>query len=173
MGQRVVLAITCIHPILQGSEYENYYPYPIPMVLLQVRYDGKIGFVAGWQDEGETALEGALREAREEIGLEVNPEDVSIVDEADNFFEIEVDYVRFREIQRNLHNAVHFGVEVAGFNQVPLINYVDCPAYDNFCQHNFAGNGREQMDVLMEHKGWTHYLNPAEHDPRVSTSPKP
>ncbi len=168
MTQRVVLAITCLHPVLRGSEYEDYYPFPIPMTLMQIRYDGKIGFVAGHQDDGETPLQAVLREAQEEIGWNISPDALIVVDEDDNFFEIEVDYELFRKIQRNFHSADHAGIEVCGLNQIPLINYADCPTYDNICKHNFAGNAREQLDKLVTHKGWNYYLNPKEHDPRTS-----
>lgn len=53
-------------------------------VLLARRYntgweDGKYGVPAGHVENGETVTQAALREAREEVGLTLDPSDVEIV----------------------------------------------------------------------------------------------
>jgi 8-oxo-dGTP diphosphatase len=53
-------------------------------ILLQRRYntgfeDGNYGVPAGHLDGNETAREGCAREVKEEIGIDINPADISIV----------------------------------------------------------------------------------------------
>ncbi len=53
-------------------------------ILLQRRYqtgfeDGNYGVPSGHMDGGETAKEGCAREIKEEIGIEINPEDLDVV----------------------------------------------------------------------------------------------
>ena len=53
-------------------------------ILLQRRYNtgvmyGHYGVPAGHLDGGETAREGAVRECKEEIGIDINPADLRVV----------------------------------------------------------------------------------------------
>lgn len=53
-------------------------------ILLQRRYqtgfeDGNYGVPAGHLDGGETAKEGCVREIKEEIGIDLKPEDLTVV----------------------------------------------------------------------------------------------
>jgi 8-oxo-dGTP diphosphatase len=41
--------------------------------------DGKYSVVAGHVDAGETVTQTAIREAREEVGVEIRPQDLSVV----------------------------------------------------------------------------------------------
>ncbi|ADQ53047.1 nudix hydrolase [Aeromonas phage PX29] len=43
-------------------------------ILLNVRWDSRFGFPGGMVDEGETLIEAAVRECKEEIGYTVNPD---------------------------------------------------------------------------------------------------
>ena len=75
-------------------------------ILLQRRFqtgfeDGNYGVPAGHLDGGETAREGGAREIREEIGVEINPQNMMVVhvmhrkatyDERIDFFMVASDY---------------------------------------------------------------------------------
>ena len=41
--------------------------------------DGKYGLVAGHVDEGESVIQAMIREAKEEAGIDVKPEDLQLV----------------------------------------------------------------------------------------------
>ena len=76
-------------------------------ILLQRRFqtgfeDGNYGVPAGHLDGGETAREGCVREIKEEIGVEIKPDDMTVVhvmhrkalsDERIDFFMTASEYV--------------------------------------------------------------------------------
>src|SRR3989338_8099259 len=58
-------------------------------ILLSLRegvsFDGLYGLVAGHLDGGETVINTAIRESKEEIGVVVNPNDLNIVSVCHSF----------------------------------------------------------------------------------------
>lgn len=92
----------------------------IPRVLMQVRWDGLIGFPGGKVDPGETLRQACVREAREEIGIEI-PESVPVPvcshllgNFAAHLYAIEVGCDVFRRAVRGAWDAEDAEAEVCG-----------------------------------------------------------
>lgn len=135
---------------------------PRAAVLLQIRFDGFLGFPGGLVDAGEDVIAGLNRELKEEIDLDyekhpVNLEDhiVSHINHAKefiaHFFAIEVTLEEFKEIEKRCLNSHDYGEEVLGITRVPLYtmgdNYRGFPAFLN---HNFVANSKQQFYKALE-----------------------
>jgi 8-oxo-dGTP diphosphatase len=106
-------------------------------ILLQRRFqtgfmDGYYGVPAGHLDGGETAREGCAREIKEEIGVDINPEDLKVVhvmhrkaekDERIDFFMTTTEYSK--EI-RNCEPDKCDDLKWFNFNELPdnMVDYV-------------------------------------------------
>lgn len=63
--------------VLENSEHK--YLLQLRDNIPTIRYPGTWDLFGGAIEEGETPLEGALRELKEEIGLTLSPEDITLM----------------------------------------------------------------------------------------------
>lgn len=132
-------------------------------VLMQMRFDGLLGFPGGLVDPGEHPLESANREMVEEIGLDLNilklsdsDHVVSFVNKDKNlvlhFYGKEITLSQFQEIELGNLKAPDYGSETLGVVRPPLFTmgdgYRGLPA---FLSNSFAGNARQELLIGLQH----------------------
>lgn len=149
----------------EARPYENY-PHVekrvadmnIPIVFMINRWDGKIGFPGGMVEEGETPLVAAIREAKEEIGLELTEDQLEFVvtttesnekrDLVTHLYAHFVSYEELINIGRRLTLAEHFGSEATGFVMIQCIDGKK-PIFSNFLKNHFPPTAKEQLEALV------------------------
>mmetsp|Transcript_20888 Transcript_20888/g.48276 ORF Transcript_20888/g.48276 Transcript_20888/m.48276 type:complete len:713 (+) Transcript_20888:95-2233(+) len=102
----------------------------VPLVMMQVRFDGKIGFFGGNVEEGETVEDTLARELREELNVSnASPEagyeylcshEVAQTRTRTHFYAKEVSNEEFLKHEIAAREAQHFGAEVLGVFRAPL-----------------------------------------------------
>ncbi|KAK3084135.1 hypothetical protein FSP39_008783 [Pinctada imbricata] len=132
-------------------------------VLMQMRFDGLLGFPGGLVDPGENPLQGMNRELEEEIALNLSlhrlvesDHVVSFVNKKKNivlhFYGKEVSIEEFKKIELGNLQASDYGSESMGIIRPPLFTMGDgfrgLPA---FLSNNFAGNARQELLMGLEH----------------------
>lgn len=100
----------------------------IPTCLMINREDGRIGFVGGAIEEGETLKEAMKREIKEEVDFELSSDLEPLVAHdlghiTAHVFVNGLTYAELRELQRRSVDAPHFGSEVTGVFLPHLIDY--------------------------------------------------
>ncbi|ESO95697.1 hypothetical protein LOTGIDRAFT_116649 [Lottia gigantea] len=126
-------------------------------ILMQLRFDGILGFPGGLVDPGENPMEALNREMEEEINLDLTQHpftnDNHLVTFLHHkkqlvlhFFTKEVSLDQFKNIELKSLNAKEYGLECFGSIRPPLFTMEDgfkgLPA---FLSNQFAGNSREQL----------------------------
>ncbi len=139
--------------------YRNYDGVPldmrdavIPRVLMLLRWDNLFGFPGGFVDDDESLRQAAVREVWEEIGHEINEEQLhpicSHVDEhefATHLYSIVVNFIEFQQMCKKAPGAVHYIAETLG---VVTPSITEC--VENMRKQNFAHNAGQQFDALIE-----------------------
>lgn len=140
------------------------------LIMMQVRFDGLLGFPGGLVDEGESVEQGLNRELVEEINL--NLDEVKIIDsdlisiqrptvndEDPNlvcyFYAKEITETQFKDIERRQLDAVEWGKECFGIIRVPLFRLKNNnPTFENvypskgfgwYLSNSFVSIARSQM----------------------------
>ncbi|XP_064414362.1 U8 snoRNA-decapping enzyme [Latimeria chalumnae] len=128
-------------------------------VLMQMRFDGRIGFPGGFMDLQDHSLEECLnRELSEELGCDTDGLGItegdyisSHVVEAPqkivvHFYTKQLSLERLHQIEVDAVQAKDHGLEVMGLTRVPLYTLRDgvggLPA---FLSNTFIGNARDQL----------------------------
>uniref|UniRef100_UPI00398E53B5 U8 snoRNA-decapping enzyme n=1 Tax=Pristiophorus japonicus TaxID=55135 RepID=UPI00398E53B5 len=151
-------------------------------LLMQMRFDGKIGFPGGFVDPRDGSLEEGLnRELSEELGCEPNGLRITEGDYASShatealpqkvvahFYTKRISLDELRKVELSAVQAKDHGREVMGIIRVPLYTLRDgfggLPA---FLTNTFIGNAREQLiDALRS----LHLLSEAELQAAISAS---
>ena len=134
----------------------------MPLVLMQARFDGKLGFFGGLVEEDETVETTLQRELREELncsdvtGFEyLCSHEVPADDMRTHFFVKEVSEEAFFQIEADACKAQHFGSEVLGYIRAPLfVNESDQAGADpsglpNFLRSCFHKGVIEELVYLL------------------------
>ncbi|KAK7476495.1 hypothetical protein BaRGS_00032243 [Batillaria attramentaria] len=126
-------------------------------VMMQMRFDGVLGFPGGLVEAGEDPADGLNREMQEEIGLNVEVHKFTAAHHVQtclnekkklltHFFAMEVTLEKFSALEANVLQAPEYGIETFGIVRVPLFTMGDglrgLPA---FLTNQFAGNARTQL----------------------------
>ncbi|KAK2825266.1 hypothetical protein Q7C36_019193 [Tachysurus vachellii] len=126
------------------------------IVLMQMRFDGLLGFPGGLVKPSEESLEAGLsRELQEELGAAVS---VSVNDYVSShlaqspphlilhFYSKKITESVLLEIERAaVSNAVDHGFEVLGLTRVPLYTLRNGGGLPWFLSHSFISNSRAQL----------------------------
>ncbi|XP_076818964.1 U8 snoRNA-decapping enzyme-like isoform X1 [Clavelina lepadiformis] len=134
----------------------------IPMryaIMMQLRFDGKLGFPGGLIEEDEVTVVGMNRELSEEIGLAkrfyLDEENYSASwvspTLVDHFYIKEYSEEDFKEIEAGVLLAKDWGGETLGIVRVPVhslhhnLSRKFTEALVPFLQNNFIASAREEM----------------------------
>lgn len=127
----------------------------IGLLGITARWDASYGFVGGKVDNNETLLKAALREAKEEVGYDVDPSRLNILcshhmidgdfQQHTHLYLCEVSPDEIYEIQRKSINAEHARIENAGFNVVHMVK----DSFVNLKKLPWAGTARQEIDILL------------------------
>ncbi|XP_027026117.1 U8 snoRNA-decapping enzyme isoform X2 [Tachysurus fulvidraco] len=126
------------------------------IVLMQMRFDGLLGFPGGLVKPSEESLEAGLsRELQEELGAAVS---VSVNDYVSShlaqsppslilhFYCKKITESELLEIEKAaVSNAVDHGFEVLGLTRVPLYTLRNGGGLPWFLSHSFISNSRAQL----------------------------
>uniref|UniRef100_A0A1A7YBM3 U8 snoRNA-decapping enzyme n=1 Tax=Iconisemion striatum TaxID=60296 RepID=A0A1A7YBM3_9TELE len=132
------------------------------IVLMQMRFDGLLGFPGGLVNPSEETLEAGLsRELLEEVGLAVPISEEDLVETrfaptcSDfkprsrliiHFYIKKMEEEQIREVEKAaVCTAVDHGLEVMGMVRVPLYTTKKGGGLPLFLSHSFVGNARTQL----------------------------
>jgi U8 snoRNA-decapping enzyme len=137
----------------------------VPLVLMQLRWDGKIGFPGGKVDEGETKIQALVRELEEEIDLDISyfagtrlehlvsyynaDEDIDIHCYSFEVTEKEMSRILLCAQQTTSHKA-----EVGGVFAIQIADYGDKGGFKEFRKNNFKASAGLELDMLIKREGW-------------------
>ncbi|XP_056241694.1 U8 snoRNA-decapping enzyme isoform X2 [Seriola aureovittata] len=135
------------------------------IILMQMRFDGLLGFPGGLVNPAEETLEAGLsRELSEELGvaLPMSVEDHVVSCHAPasspsssrlitHFYVKKMEEEQIREVERAAAStATDHGQEVLGMVRVPLYTMKGGGGLASFLSHSFIGNARSQLvDSLL------------------------
>ncbi|MNY85617.1 nucleoside triphosphate pyrophosphohydrolase [compost metagenome] len=126
----------------------------IPLTLMINRWDGLIGFPGGQVEDGETAIQAAVREAYEEVGVVVQESEIQPLASYEfsivaHLFVIEISYEQILSIYKNIPNSKHFGSEITGAFLAHLCNYKKGKGIRKLLDSGLAKSVREELIDLM------------------------
>ncbi|KAJ4439640.1 hypothetical protein ANN_07768 [Periplaneta americana] len=133
------------------------------VILMQMRFDGLIGFPGGLIDEGEDVLPGLNRELVEEMNVDVvkypvKEENYGVTHWCPSkklllhFYALELPIDVLKVIEEEAVKAHDFGTETLGTFRVPLYTMGDdYRGFPAFLANSFAGNARDQLLYTLRH----------------------
>ncbi|KAK3724960.1 hypothetical protein QZH41_017170 [Actinostola sp. cb2023] len=165
-GYRHACHVMLHTPIPEEVKLFGYYPIQ-HSALMQVRFDGRLGFPGGFVDDRESLEDAVNRELKEEMGKTTEPVLIThdnyvithtyeqVIAELGitkrlclHFFMKKVSLEQFLELEARSPNLTNLGFEVLGTVRCPIYTLTDkeggLPA---FLKHNFVGNAREQLVI--------------------------
>jgi len=161
----------CVHVMLYARVPDDTHLFNskhVPVrytVMMQMRFDGRLGFPGGFVDDNDDSIEHALyRELSEEMGslpesLMFTPSDCLITHLLQekklclHFFCKEVSFDEYLQIERRDENQPYHGFEVLGVIRVPLFVMWDkLGGFPSFLRNNFIGNSKDQLITAIRSK---------------------
>lgn len=116
------------------------------------RADVSFGFVGGKVDEGETLVQAAIRECKEEVNADITENQLELfcshkgVSQNTHLFLCKVTPEEIYDIQKKSCTAEHGRIESSGFNVVHMIN----DSFENLKKLPWAGTGLQEIKLLLE-----------------------
>ncbi|XP_054638517.1 U8 snoRNA-decapping enzyme-like isoform X2 [Dunckerocampus dactyliophorus] len=130
------------------------------IILMQMRFDGMLGFPGGFVNQSQESLEAGLcRELEEEVGvaLSISEDDHMDAQHAPgtspssprlitHFYVKKLEEEQIREVEKaSVSTATDHGQEVLGMVRVPLYTTKGGGGLSSFLSHTFIGNARSQL----------------------------
>lgn len=158
------IAVYSKHPI-----YEDYLEIAeplraqeIPLVLMLMRWDGYIGFPGSIIDEGETSLDAAVREFKEETGVSLTDDEIASLEfqekvslsENSALYLLNVPYSRLLDIRKV---SASFGPGVAEIAGTMLLQVKDYSTENQvkglpaLRQQLFAHGAKAHFECVVSH----------------------
>lgn len=138
----------------------------VPLVLMQLRWDGTIGFPGGKVDGSETHMQALARELEEEINFDIR----QFISSADfshlvSYYNAEDDIdihcyalkVSDRQLSRILlcaQQTTSHKAEVGGVFAIQIRDYGEKGGFKEFRKNNFKASAGLELDMLAEREGW-------------------
>jgi len=150
------------------------------LLMMQLRFDGLLGFPGGLIDAGENILEGLNRELREEMALDnekfpvgkhnwvsahlrqtQQPDGSFKKTQVCHFFAKNLSKEDFYEIEKKQLDADHWGYENFGLIRAPVLEFTAGSVAEKypgrgfawFLTHSFISCAREQMTEMIISEG--------------------
>ncbi|KAG1668345.1 U8 snoRNA-decapping enzyme [Nymphon striatum] len=135
----------------------------IAAVMMQMRFDGSLGFPGGSADDNESVLAALRRELLEEVNLDTKESKdfdfVHISTFVDHmtqnlyhFYALELTYKEFQLMERKSHDADCYESEVMGNVRVPLYCMEDGKSgFPTFLRNEFVATARYQLILALKH----------------------
>ena len=139
----------------------------MPLVLMQMRFDGKVGFFGGVVEKDDSLGDTLLRELREELnfipqqGLDgfhlICVHEIPSEEMRAYFYALQVDEATFAQVEANARGGVHYGSECMGVFRAPLYLNVteqgaDPAGLPSFIRSNFCQGVLEELICLLSTK---------------------
>lgn len=132
-------------------------------VLMQMRFDGHVGFPGGLIESGEEVVHGLIRELYEEINID--PKSIQLTEDNHvvshfcestglllHFYVLEVPQEKLKEIEKKALESHDHGGEVMGTFRVPLYTMSDgVRGFPTFLRNSFVGNSCRQLLTGLRH----------------------
>lgn len=124
----------------------------VSLLGIIMRWDASYGFVGGQVDEGENLLEAAIRECKEEVGLSVKAEQLTLFcshempEQHTHLFICKVTPEEIYNIQKESVGSYHGRVESSGFNVVHMVEN----SFENLLNSVWAGTSKEEFELLVK-----------------------
>ena len=125
----------------------------IPLIFMNSRFDGRLGFVGGNVDSTDPTLEDAVaREALEEVNFRIDKSRLKHFTTFANStrhitsFLYELSEEEMLNLYRSSTKAVHFGSENCG----SILWQVNEKSVNQLTKNNFSGTAKEELQLIID-----------------------